>query len=415
LANCIAHTQGWKPCYDLYREWLQNAGPMDPTNLAARGLANNQKAVIQLARTISSEGTDLRSIPWDGLVGAYRTTKGSTDHITRLLAAVSGPLAELGTKILDGTAGSAAIYLMAASAGKRFTKMTIQGTYQDFLKYLVQSTMDVSGLSAGKAKAAVKAEIERQSINTWRLASKSTKQEWIALMDLEAASTGEFGGTIHSVSELKGLAQSRWKQFTGKGARFAIASGIFQIIGMTKLVKDFTSAMSHEKWDAGARLFAGSLGLAGTFADGVSLILESMPARSISLGALGVRESTVLAKFLEVWGRRLGIAAAVVNGLWDAGKAIQEKLSGHNDMERLYIASALSGTGSAIILCTKLLPCPAWVGWLLLGIFIGVNVWIDHKKNNRVKEWLKRCYWGIGPEQYPNLDFESHELELVFG
>ena len=82
-------------------------------------------------------------------------------------------------------------------------------------------------------------------------------------------------------------------------------------------------------------------------------------------------------------------------------------------MAALYFASAGLGLGAATLLL--LTGMFAWAGPLalvLIALLIGIAVLIELFKDNKVQEWLKRCWWGNGPDaKYPDLESELAEIE----
>ncbi|MFT4249698.1 MAG: hypothetical protein QM581_16960 [Pseudomonas sp.] len=86
---------------------------------------------------------------------------------------------------------------------------------------------------------------------------------------------------------------------------------------------------------------------------------------------------------------------------------------GQKGMAVLYLSSATLGLGAAVLL--TFFASTAWAGLaalVLVVLLIAVTVLIEHFKDNKIHEWLKRCWWGNGPDvKYPNVEFEMKERE----
>ena len=77
----------------------------------------------------------------------------------------------------------------------------------------------------------------------------------------------------------------------------------------------------------------------------------------------------------------------------------------------LYCLSADLGLASVFLL---LIHGLGWIAAILIAAWITVSVLIETFKDNKAQDWLKRCYWGKGPDQkYNNLEFEMNEFKLA--
>ena len=57
------------------------------------------------------------------------------------------------------------------------------------------------------------------------------------------------------------------------------------------------------------------------------------------------------------------------------------------------------------------------IGWIVLAI--GVLIWliatlfIETNKDNKIQEWLKRCYFGTATDKYPDAATQIEQYKLA--
>lgn len=94
--------------------------------------------------------------------------------------------------------------------------------------------------------------------------------------------------------------------------------------------------------------------------------------------------------------------------------AALENRASRYGMVVLYGSFVVLGLSAAVVL--TVFATSAWVGpvaLVLVALLIAVAVLIEYFKDNKIQEWMKRCYWGGvgGVEKYKDLANEMAELE----
>ena len=93
---------------------------------------------------------------------------------------------------------------------------------------------------------------------------------------------------------------------------------------------------------------------------------------------------------------------------WDGKNAMQAYDKKDWVMASLYGASTISGLVVAIIPFFSVIPF--W-GWVAIMILIGVTFFIELYKDNKLKVWLEKSYWGS--RTYKNPEEEQRQFELA--
>lgn len=187
---------------------------------------------------------------------------------------------------------------------------------------------------------------------------------------------------------------------------------IFQYYALAKLTEDDEKAMSHETEETRRRMHAGIAAFWGTVADvtgqGLQKVSVFVPKVARGLAVIGKY-------FLSGVGRVAGIAGAGVVAYWDAKQGLKAREEGRTGLAILYGLSAGLGIGAATLMFISSLIALSWAGpvaWVMIGLLIAVAVLIEFFKDNKIQEWLKRCWWGNGPDaKYPDVETEMAQLK----
>ena len=425
VTQCIESTQDKKVCFDLYAEWLGKAQTTDARNLLVRGLAYNHDAIINAVKDVDAQALDKRAIPWDNILGVYKTAEesiahGAADAMARLLAEIAGPVARVFGKALDGIGGTLVVALIGGATRCPMAKVSVSGSRTEFRKLLVRELLRRSGanLSPKQLDRAVLAEMNRLRIRNGRLPNGRVNRSWLVLLDPKAianaatsATVAEkskaLAGAIRTIGQIEEEAWTTWRAISNVGVRFGVVAGLCQYVGLVKLMEDDEKAMSHEATESTWRLAAGRAALGGTFAEVVGTAIEKLPS-VISRQGRGLLAGT--SKVLLVGSRIAGIAAGVIMGAWDVSKTFEEYERGNKGLAFMYGLSA--GLGFTIT-AGFALGWGAMIMFWLVAALVLVAIILELTKPNKLKEWLYRCYWGKGGEKYDSLETEKKQFELA--
>ena len=307
----------------------------------------------------------------------------------------------------------------------------VVGGKKRFREILVKQLIRLSGqpLNENQLRRAVANEMRRMDIAGAKLDGTDTKRFLVFLDEthikgmpnnLSAADKAKYAvEKLNTVEKIEALELGYWRtKLSQPGSGLikgsypylvGLIGALFQYHAMAKLGEDEQKAMSHETVESRHRLGAGMAAFWGTVADlvgqGVAKVAPLIPKVA--------RGMNVLATGLKVGGRFVGIIGAGMVAYWDYQNYERTKAEGQVGMAVLYLSSAVLGFSAASFLL--LTGFFAWAGPLaliLVGLLIAVAVLIEYFKDNKIQEWLKRCWWGNGPDaQYPDVETEMKQLE----
>lgn len=437
VARCIAATQDKGACTKLYDEWLKGDAA-DRRNLILQAMLLNQKSVVNVVKKAVEVSIDLRQIPWDNLFATYtnavgKVAAGTTDALASLMVQIAGPVARGLGRIVDGTAGYRA-FIMAIGliAGHPVVRCEVTGGRKAFRSKLIRELKKVSGepVSENKLKAAVAAELRRQNIHGARIEG-TTKKHWLVLADKEMIKAMPPGLTpnqraawlaksIKTVEAIEEINLGRWRSVISANVRMGLITGILQAVSLWKLVEDEEKALAHDSADARYRMYAGIAALSATTAEAFGTMLAARAAQGMRFGqGIAATGGAMLARFAG----RAGIAAGLVVAGLDGMQAYSEFKSGNDGLiVAAYAASAVVG---AALTVTIALAAGAAAGSMLaalaipligvlVALLIGIGIFLEYIKDNKVQDWLERCPWGIlEAERYKDMKFEQDQLQLA--
>ncbi|MDR2324180.1 MAG: hypothetical protein LBE51_02070 [Acidovorax sp.] len=443
LSQCMGSTQDKAACFDLYTEWL-SASTFEKTNLLLNAFALNQEIAKEKLQKAAEVSLDWRGFSWDALAGSLgETYKGNWAKMaeaigSHLVTRAMGPLAKIADQ--SAAAGRAKLSLVSMSvfSGKPYTVIDVVGSKKRFREMLVKQLIKLSGqpLNENKIRRAVAAEIRRMEISGTKLDGRESKRFLIFLDEshlkgmpskLSAADKVKYAvEKLSTVEKIEMLEMGHWRTKLGQ-PRAAMVNGsypylvgligaIFQYQAMAKLGEDEQKSMSHEITESRYRLGAGITAFWGTVADLTGKGLEKT-ALFIPKVAKGL--APVVGRIFSYIGSRAGIIGAGVVAYWDGKAGLKYLGERKYGMAVLCGASAFLGISSAFLLLFS--TSVAWAGTIaliMISLLIAMAVLIEYLKDNKIQEWLKRCYWknnSYEMDKYPDIEIEMKQLSLAAG
>lgn len=427
VTSCIAGTQDKACCSKLYVELLQG-NFQDKKNVLLRASILNQSAVAESIEEASKIALDSRQIPWDSLFEVYKAAMealddNSTSGLALYLAQISGPVARILGKVVDGRPGfHKTLMMLGFISGDAVTVFEINGKRSQFVRYLAKQMIRTSGavISENQLRAAVSLELERLQIRGMRIEG-SRKLRWVVSADrasIENLPSGmsrvaqetQLKSSLRSVEQLESLRLERWRSVIDQKVRWGVVTAILQTVCLTKVYEDEETSLSNEKQDAHWRRMAAIGGLVGTTSEVIGNALESRARQGFRMGQNFVSLS---GRALMLIGKAAGLAAGVVFAVLDFFKA--REVSKENGSGLLVASYATSG---ALGICATLavLSGAAFPVMLVLVILlVVVGIFIEFVKDNPLQDWLERCPWGMLPDQrYSSMKIEQEQLAQVF-
>ncbi|OWT69132.1 hypothetical protein CEY04_27085 [Achromobacter sp. HZ28] len=428
---CIDGVQDKKICFELLLNWLVG-WETDTSNLLLRAMFHNQNLITQKVQDASQNTVDWKGIPWGNLTSIYsnamkRLGAGADDRAARLVAQVLGPI----TRILKEGVDSQVAQRMAVRMGV-LSKSPVQivevvGSKKKFRAALIRATLRQHDgkVDPRKMEKAVADELRRLEISGENIEG-SDKKRWFRVVDSEAAAAVPKTGSdvdraaalaqaSMSIEQYEARELSRWRAVINTDVRVGTISCVFQGVAMWKLWSDMQSGMDHEKGDASWKFVVGIASTGGSMAEVLGNAMAGRATLGMRLGSgLAVETS---GKLLAEFGGRIGIVTGVIMAFFDLKSAKDQLTTERNGlMGGLYIASA----ALSIAVLWAFAAAATVVGIVLTVVLVVVTILIAVFQDNKIQEWLKRCYWGkfqgqSGTDYYYGLDQEMKNLNIALG
>jgi len=427
VTSCLAGTQDKACCDELYAELLQG-NFQDKKNILLRASIFNQSALADSIEGASRIALDSRQIPWDSVFSVYAAAMESIDEnagnsLALYIAQISGPVARVLGKVVDGRPGFHKILMMLGIiSGDPVIVFEVSGKRSQFVRYLAKQMVRASGaaVSENELRMAVSLELERLQIRGMRVEG-TRKLRWVVTADRtsisgltsnmsRAAQNAQLTSSLRSVEQLESLRLERWRSVINQKVRWGVVTAILQVVCLTKVYEDEESSLSNEKQDARWRRMAAISGLVGTVCEAIGSALKSRAGQGLRFGQAFMSLS---AKALSLVGRAAGLGAGLMIAVLDICKALEVRRERGSGMLFLaYLGSALTGFLMTVAIC---LSAGFPVILIFVALLVVIGVVIEIIKDDPLQDWLERCPWGILPAQrYPNKEIEQEQLTLAF-
>lgn len=426
LRMCIDQTADKSACFEVYEEWL-TGDISDRRALALRALTLNQDDLAKKIRESLSAGMDWRALPNDNVFNAFKTLlerlpTSAAGLLGALLDQLGGVLIKVTRGVLAGqTQGLPALAAMGGASGRQIARLQISGSKKAFVEYYVRELAKLGGprVTSHQLRRATAAQVRLLGYEGLKLEG-SDRRTWLValdrnvLRDIPSRPSGQAWANaaakaIHSPETLQRLDAQSWRNFIASDVRGGIAVGILQVANVTKLVSDYTNAMSHEAVEAKRRLWTGLTAMAGTIGELSGIAVERLALRSLN-NARGIR---LFGFAIRIGGRVIGASAGFIVGALDFHKGLEEYRKKNKGLAFLSFGSAfLGGVLTIAFLAVKFVPILVIVA--LVAVFVLLTYLVEKNKDNKLQEWLARCYFNTDlTQRYPDLEVEQNQLELA--
>lgn len=427
----IQDTQQYAPCFALYERWLA-ASSIERNNFILRALAFNTESIVQKINKFSSDGLSpdtLKSLPWDSLIEAYKESekalsKGASNVVICMTSSMGGVFAKIAKKAVDGVIGPGLV-MMGLIAKAKVVMVDVVMSKRDAIKELITRMSAINSKISDLKTLNGAIDIEMRRARIYGVPVERTgKFRYLIMADPRVVQ--DFPGVdaqgnarrfaenaILTEADRKRLTQMRWKKILPSSAGLGVVTGIFQLVALSKLASDLDSSMAHEKNENQWRFLAGCAALADTFADTVG-------KWSVSAAEAGSRAGAFVKKYLsrmfKFAAKGFGAAAGLIMSFFDYQRGYQELENGNYTVAWLYAASASSSIVATIAFTkfgTSIFGAGATgIGVILVVMAIIIAVLIEIFKDNKIQDWLERCYFGLF-DKYPDLNIEMQELDIA--
>jgi hypothetical protein len=419
----ISGTQDKKRCLDYLSQML--SGNFEPENFLLNALALNQKSLKdQIKKAVGAPSIDPRIFPADAYIGfqggvAEKIAHGDTS-LNAYLLTISAPL----VKLFDGISNKVARPLwtaMAMHSRKVFVQVEVTGSKKAFRTRLIRELVKQSGktMNPREMERAVSAQL--RNLQAAGIPLEGTEKKTFTLLldpkqvrgipnGLTPSQQAKWlAGSIHTPVQLENIVMGEWRAALS-GAKGAIPfvsglmAGVWQWAVLDKLGQDEKNAMSHEGHEASGRVWGASFALWANVAD--------LAGRSLARTSSRFKGAAGIAEWFSTWLGRIAKGGGFIGGAivayWDGKNAIQAYDKKDWVMASLYSASSISGLAVAIL--PFLSAIPFW-GWVAIMFLIITTFFIELYKDNKLKVWLEKSYWGS--RTYKNPEEEQMQFELA--
>lgn len=436
LLLCIQDTQQYTPCADQYRQWLQ-APDIQRDNLVLRALAYNQQTVIDRLSAVTQgelQPESLKGLPWDGLIKGYEEaldalTDGGKNAVLRLTAALGGSVADLAGKAVDQAIGPGLV-AMGIIAKAPVVMVEVTMSKSDAIAELTGRMMAVNPKVGDLNDLNRAIEIQMRKANIYGTSVSGTGRFRYLIMadpkvigdfpgvDANGAPTGRRFAEHAILTEVDRtrLTRLRWQKLLPGAAGLGIVTGILQMVALGKLAEDVDMSMAHEANENVWRYSTGIAAFAGTLAETTGKWSESAATVGNRLARFIER---YIGKALRVIGKGIGIGAGVVMAVWDGIRGWKELQEGNALVGGLYGMSAVLGISAMIAFsgwgALIFGAAATGVGIVLVILVIVIAVLIEVFKDNKIQDWLERCYFGEfeQADRYRDTEMEMSELKIA--
>ncbi|MEN1929520.1 T6SS effector BTH_I2691 family protein [Luteimonas sp. MJ250] len=432
---CIQDTQAIAINAKQYEEWL-NAQDVEEGNLLLRAISLNQKAVVDALT--SGAGVSLRgvgSLPWGTLLEGYnralRELPASQQNTpARLLMAVAGPVMTALDRALDRGVGPLVIGLgLVARQPVVYTQLTgtLDQAIDDLVERMVRANPELGRLDRDRLRTRMRNQ-SQGSRQTTRARGAGRRGQNTFQIRVDQLAMGEIDGNMSPREQLRRAGQSvmsfdewqrsphsRWRTLTN-GINGGIVGVLLSVWSLKSLAKELDESTGKTRTENGWRYSAAILGVVATVSEGLHTALEN--GRQAG-SRLATRLPQFWSRFLQVVGRALGFAAAVIFAVWDLKNAADSFKRGEIGMGALYVVSAVSAVGAFAALAGWFGPLifglsATGVGIVLAAIAILVAALIMLFKDDKLEAWMRRCWFGTaGSERFGSQQKEMVELDAL--
>ncbi|HDS1131329.1 TPA: hypothetical protein QDZ99_002966 [Stenotrophomonas maltophilia] len=438
LTLCIQDSQDKKICFDYYKEWML-VDSISRENIILRALFLNQEKMIQDVNKLISGGRlnldFAKGLPWDALIASYENLLkplGSAGEvaIVRLSACVGSVLMAVADGIADRAVGPALI-AMGVVAGAPVVKVRWRGSRAEAIKELILRMQAVNPELGELNKLALQSaiRIEMKRAGMYGSAVGGGDFEYVILADrrviddFPANVEGAFNPekkfaeeVIINDDELSKKTRLRWKELAPSNIRISFLAGIMQVVALGKLADDVDKSMIHEAKENKWRYSAGVSALIGTTSDVIGGWLES----SVAVGTkLSRYIPKMMTKVMSFAGKAFGFAAGAVMAFWDLKHGLRELHEGNAGVGVLYLISAALGVGAIVAFSSWAYAiwgaAATGVGIFLVVVLIIIACLIELWKDDKLQDWLERCYFGKfeDGERYGSFEQQSEQLQIA--
>jgi len=435
LLLCIQDTQEYAPCAALYQRWL-SATTIEQRNLVLRALGYNQSVILSEWEGHAGGGLtpeSLQGLPWTGLISGYENAikavgDGSQNAVIRLTAALGGPFAKLAATAVDNVVGPALV-AMGVIARSPVVMVDVTMSRANAIAELTARMMALNPEVGSLDDLNRAIDIQMRKARIYGTPVEGTgRHRYLILADprvVEDFPGVDAGGNVAprrfaeeailTEADRRAMTRLRWRRLLPTEAGLGVVAGIFQCIALGKLADDLDNSMAHEENENQWRHRTGIAALAGTLAETVGKWSEKASQTGSRLGQAVER---YVGRFLRFVGRGIGIGTGVVMAVWDGIRGWQEIQEG-NAVGWLYVSSAIASAG-AVFAFSGFGPLifgasATGVGIVLVVLVIAIAVLIEIFKDNKIQDWMERCYFGKFDEdgRYHDPKRELNELKLA--
>jgi len=413
MARCLEHGVGNAECLGVVKRWCDEANPLNPSNLLARGLHLNHDELIKTAAGYTDQG----------LAAMLETFKAILDKFDQTSKAMALPdqLSKIGLMPrLTWVLGNQIIPALAHSLHTKTAKMFLNGlslaggvrlvgVSRDIMSVRHTVLHDLNTTNPALYKHLGRSRRREEAVVVSRRAKRMAANSnlvWYDKRDL-AAAKDLASLQLRDQHEVPGLKQVR-AVLGSRHVNIGAVSVILQGLALFHATQSFRAAGEFDEEETGMKLMGGLVAMTGTLMEQAGILVEKAPTHPFVARVMRAMPDADWAERGQRWarkGRLVGFLGALVGIGWDAVHSREEFAKGNQTLGYLYGGSTVSGAMAAAI-------AVGWISlpsWPFLVVLFGANVGISIVDDPATLKWAQRCRFSApsGKPKFSSMEDES--------
>lgn len=413
MARCIGPGAGNAECRRVVKRWSDDANPLNTGNLLARGLHLNHDELIKTAVDYTDQG----------LAAMLEVFKAILDKLDQTAKAMALPdqISKIGfMPRLAWVLADQIIPKLADSVHTKTAKMFLHGLSLTGGVRLVNISRNVMDI-----RHTVLNDLNTSNPPLYKQLGRSRRREEAVALARRAKRLPPTSNLVwydkHDLTKAKDLASLQLRdQYDVPGLKqvravlgsryvnIGAVSVILQGVAMFHATQSFRAADEFDDFEKGAKLLGGLVAMTGTVMEQAGILVEKAPTHPFVarvMRAMPDADWATKSRQLNVIGRGVGFAGALVGIAWDAVHAKKELEKGNLLLFSLYGTSGATGlTAAALAAISTTIPT-----WPFLVLLFGVNIGINIVDDPATLKWAQRCRFSApsGEAKFSSMENES--------
>ncbi|NRR32618.1 hypothetical protein HSX11_20835 [Oxalobacteraceae bacterium] len=392
LTQCVGKAVASKPCEEQLLAWMNNGNLADPRNLYSRALLFNQDALIQKAMEPDLKGSDKQ---YENILNIYKETINRLEgsQAVRLKDRLALATTNIMVKALKNGTYSVMRHVALAHMtviGETIIKTT-SISVSDLAKWMFEEAK-AQGITFSESNRKSKQAAYRQAEDVVKRAPANSGVIAYELNLKQLKQEHVFGPS--SVKSVKVPGFEKAKEWMGSSTpqafHLGVVTTIIQIVALGFVMQDLVNEDPFNKHERRTKGVAAVVGLLATVTDMAATTVAEAPRHPLAafLPTQWAMDADRLNKVAKI-AQKVGLAAGLVTAGYDIWNSCNAFKDGKNTLGVLYTVNAVLG---ALVAVTAFYS--SMIFWPLLIVSFIVGITIAIVSNNKLKDWVSRCYFS---------------------